>query len=223
MHVGSATLVTDHLDWDHVFTTGLTQAPTHILVQISLSAAHLNFSPGLIWALNRCLVAERGAQAKAKLLLKGSLWTSNSAMQLCHAQSSTGNGCKVVGENERCQDFSPRDEECHRQTLHQVVLRPGNLVSQPEEKLVPLLEVSPPRLQPPSDWQQAYNSLASVLPPHCHLLKPDHTNFAIDLAHGYAHSHPAVQDHILDANQGTGWILCPNVHPFMGLFLFDPF
>lgn len=106
MHVGSATLVTDHLDWDHVFTAGLTQAPTHILVEISLSAAHLNFSPGLIWALNRCLLAERGGQAKAKLLLKGSLWTSDSAMQLCRAQSSTGNGCKVLGENERCQDFS---------------------------------------------------------------------------------------------------------------------
>lgn len=70
---------------------------------------------------------------------------SNSAMQPCRAWSSSGNGCKVLRENERHQDFSPQDEGhhwCGWQAPHKMGLGPGALVSQPEEKLVPLLEVS---------------------------------------------------------------------------------
>lgn len=44
MLVGSVILVMEYLDWDLVFTTGLTQAATYILVQMSLSTAHLNFT-----------------------------------------------------------------------------------------------------------------------------------------------------------------------------------
>lgn len=77
---------------------------------------------------------------------------SNSATQLCRGQSGAENGCKVLGENERHQDFSPRDEGWHQwgwQALPQVGLRPGGLVSQLEEKLVPLLEVSTPEVAAP--------------------------------------------------------------------------
>lgn len=144
MHVGSATLMIDHLDWEHVFIAGLTQAPIHILVQITLSAVHLNFSPGFIWARNRCLLAQWGAQAKAKVLLKGGLWTSNSAMQPCRAQPGTGNGCKVLREWKTLGFLPPgwRMPPAGSADPAPMGLRPSALVFQLEEKLVPLLEVS---------------------------------------------------------------------------------
>lgn len=222
--------MTDHLDWEHVFTAGLTQAPAHILVQISLSAAHLNFSPGLIWALYRRLLGQPGAQGKAKVLLKDGLWMSNSAMQPCRVWFRSENGCKVLRENERHQDFSRRMEDA------------TGAVGRPPtrwfwDQVLWFLNLKRSwchcwrcpwwKLEPLSKWQPASNILwsnilASAFPPHRPSLRPDHTDFAIDLPHGCASSCPAVQDRHLGTNQGSHWVLCPNPNPLMGFFLLHP-
>lgn len=65
-------------------------------------------------------------------------------------------------------------------------VRPDGLVSQ-LEKLLPLLDVSAPKAAaPPARGSRIEQSLASALPPCRRALRPDLTDFAVDLAHGCA-------------------------------------